>query len=98
MAKNLSLETADKLLSLCSQISVANCLDEEIREELYSHLEEKLLAYLSGEEKISEEDALILVREHFGDTAQLTELLREVHSAKGRVYRGRFAALPIARM
>lgn len=97
MAEDLSHETAEKIRALCSRISVANSLDQEIQEELYSHLEEKLLAYLSGKEKITEDDAFILVREHFGDPVILKELLKEVHTARGRVYSGRFAMLPIAR-
>jgi hypothetical protein len=97
MPENLSKKTADKIHTLCSQISVANDLDEEIQEELYSHLEEKLLAYLSGREIITEDDSFILVREHFGDPSNLKGLLKAVHTARGRVYRGRFAMLPIAR-
>ena len=97
MAENISPETAEKIRALCSRISVANNLDQEIQEELYSHLEEKLLAYLSGKEKITEEDAFILVREHFGDPVKLKGLLRKVHKARGREYHGRFAMLPIAR-
>lgn len=97
MAENISPETAGKIHALCSRISVANSLDQEIQEELFSHLEEKLLAYLSGKEKITEEDAFILVREHFGDPVILKGLLKDVHTARGRIYSGRFAMLPIAR-
>jgi len=97
MSDSLNQKTAEKIRTLCSRISVANNLDQEIQEELYSHLEEKLLAYLCGKEKITEDDAFILVREHFGDPANLKGLLKEVHTARGRVYSGRFAMLPIAR-
>jgi hypothetical protein len=97
MSENLSSEITKRIRSLCGRISVANSLDEEIQEELYSHLEEKILAYLSGREKVTEEDAFILVREHFGDPENLKGLLKKVHKARGREYMGRFAMLPIAR-
>ncbi len=97
MTENLSKNITDKIRSLCSGITSANNLDKEIHEELCSHLEEKTLAYLSGREKVTEEDAFILVREHFGDPANLKGLLKKVHKARGREYKGRFAMLPIAR-
>ena len=53
MPDNLSPETSEKLRALCRKISIANNIDEEIREELYSHMEDKFLGYLSGEEKIT---------------------------------------------
>lgn len=99
MSKNVSPETSGKLRAICERITVACELDVEIREELYSHLEDKLLAYLSGEEKPTEEDALILVREHFGNVENLKRLLRQVHAPKRCIaYAGRFAGLPAARM
>lgn len=97
MSDLFNQKTAEKIRALCGRISVANNLDEEIQKELYSHLEEKLLAYLSGRERVTEEDAFILVKEHFGDPENLKGLLKDAHAVKGREFSGRFAALPIAR-
>jgi hypothetical protein len=85
MPDNLSPETADKIRTLCRKISVAHNIDEEIQEELYSHMEDKFLGYLSGEEKITEDDAFILVKEHFGDPAVIRELLDEVHEVESDI-------------
>jgi hypothetical protein len=79
MADSLSAKTQEDVRALCHKISVAHDLDPEIQEELYGHMEDKLLAYLKGEEPLTEEDAFILVREHFGDPAVLKGLLQDVH-------------------
>jgi hypothetical protein len=60
-------------------IAVSHDLDPEIRAELAGHVEDKLIAYLSGQERISEDDAFILVREHFGDPSRIKSLLQDVH-------------------
>jgi hypothetical protein len=99
MSDPLTPDTAEKLRTLSERITVACELDAEIREELYSHLEDKLLAYLSGEEKLTESDAFILVREHFGNADNLKRLLKKVHAPERCIaYAGRFAGLPIARI
>jgi hypothetical protein len=99
MPEHLTPETANRLRAICERITVACELDTEIQEELYSHLEDKLLAYLSDEEKLSEEDAYILVREHFGNYDNLKRLLRTVHAPERCIaYAGRFAGLPAARL
>ena len=89
----LSPEAHDCIEAFCKQISVAHELDAEIQRELRAHMEDKLLAYLSGEDPVTEADALILVREHFGDPATLKGLLREVHGREARItFFRRFAA------
>jgi hypothetical protein len=80
MADSLSAKTQEQVRALCHKISVAHDLDPEIQEELYGHMEDKLLAYLTGQEPLTEEDAFILVREHFGDPAVLKVLLQDVHA------------------
>ena len=80
MADPLSSNTQDQMRALCRKILVAHDLDPEIQEELYGHMEDKLHAYLTGEEPLTEEDAFILVREHFGDPAVLKGLLQDVHA------------------
>ncbi|MBL7648104.1 MAG: hypothetical protein JNK74_18120 [Candidatus Hydrogenedentes bacterium] len=76
----LNDDTQQKARELARKITVAHDLDPEIQEELYGHIEDKLLAYKSGEELVSDEDAFILVREHFGDAKVIRGLLRGVHA------------------
>ena len=85
MSENLNPETQKKINDLCKQISVAHNLDEEIREELRCHMEDKFLGYLSGDEKLAEEDAFILVREHFGDPAVIKSLYQDVEAVAAHV-------------
>lgn len=75
--------------ALCRKISVAEDIDPQIREELRGHMEDKLRAYMAGEETLTEDDALILVKEHFGDPAVLKALLQEVHAQEAAVSLGR---------
>jgi F0F1-type ATP synthase assembly protein I len=79
MKKSLEEATRTKAHALVRRITAAHHLDPAIDEELYDHLEDKLLAYLNGEEPITEDDALILVERHFGDENELTALLANVH-------------------
>jgi len=85
MTEPLSSNTQERMRALCKKISVAHDLDPEIQDELYGHMEDKLLAYLNGEEPVTEDDALILVREHFGDPAVLKGLLQDVHTQEVHV-------------
>ena len=71
----------------CRQITDAYDFDD-IREELHGHIEDKLLDYLSGEEKLTEDDAFVLVRNHFGNPDNIKELLQKVH---GREVKGSLA-------
>ena len=89
MHESLEESTQAKARELARQITVAHDLDSEIQEELYGHIEDKLLAYMSGEESVTEEDALLLVRKHFGDTRTLRSLLQDVHVAAVHVGMGR---------
>src|SRR5688572_20897923 len=50
-------------------------VDPRVAEELYGHLEDKLIGYLAGDERLTEADALILVREHFGNPEALRPIL-----------------------
>ena len=48
-------------------------------------MDKKLQEYFIGKEKLTEEEAFILVREHFGKPEQIRELLEEVHSVETHV-------------
>jgi hypothetical protein len=63
--------TMHKIRSLCQELATRHGLDAEARDELCAHFEDKLSAYLSGTLPITEEDALHLVRAHFGDANQV---------------------------
>jgi hypothetical protein len=84
----LNDNTQQNARELARKITVAHDLDPEIQKELYGH-EDKLLAYKSGEERISDEDAFILVREHFGDAKVLRSMFAEVHEAAATLTLGR---------
>ncbi|MDX9975742.1 MAG: hypothetical protein RBU21_22365 [FCB group bacterium] len=84
MDKPISPATRERIRKLCGQITVAHDLDPEIQEELSGHLEDKLHAYLAGEEALSEEDAYMLTRRHFGDVSALKVLLQNVHDRSVR--------------
>ena len=85
MSETISPETTESIRALCRRISVAHDLDDEIQRELFSHMEDKLLGYLSGGEKVTEEDALILVREHFGKPEHIRFLLEDVHAEEDQI-------------
>ncbi|HDY88829.1 MAG TPA: hypothetical protein ENH82_12050 [bacterium] len=85
MSEKLSPETHDNIEHLCKQISVAHNLDDEIREELRTHMEDKILCYLDGDEKLTGDDAFILVREHFGDPAVVKALYQDVEAVASQV-------------
>jgi hypothetical protein len=72
--------TLAKIRELCGELSARHGLDNETREELCGHLEDKLSGYLNGEVKITEEDALLLVRAHFGNTEKIAQRLRREQS------------------
>jgi hypothetical protein len=74
---------------LCNKISIAHELDEDIQRELRGHMEDKLLVYLSGEEHITEEDAFVLVREHFGYAETIKSLFHDVYPRATRESVGR---------
>ncbi len=76
-----------KIRALCNELAREHGLEDAAREELCDHMEEKLLDYFSGRVKISEEDALLLVRSHFGDAHQVARQLNEERHAGARVVR-----------
>lgn len=51
MNTRLNNDTRQNARELARQITVAHDLDPEIQEELYGHIEDKLLAYMNGEER-----------------------------------------------
>ncbi|MBN1291766.1 MAG: hypothetical protein JXB48_07990 [Candidatus Latescibacteria bacterium] len=78
MSDPISPEIRDNIDRLCRQVSVSHNLDDEIRKELRSHMEDKFRNYLIGNEQLTEDDAFILVREHFGNPSVIKALYQDV--------------------
>jgi hypothetical protein len=74
--------TVQKIRSLCHELAARHGLDEPTRDELCGHLEDKLIGYLSGSVRISEDDALELVRAHFGNADRIARGLRRERSVR----------------
>lgn len=89
MDSQLEPEIERRIRALCDEIAMAYDVNDNLREELCGHVEDKVLGYLSGEVPVSEDDAFMLAREHFGDRRRLKELLSEVHheEATGALWR-----------
>ena len=72
-------ETQKHIRTLCDNIATAESLTPDLHDELYTHIEDKILGYLNNEETLSEADAFLLAREHFGDRAVVRDQLSQVH-------------------
>jgi len=75
MNDKLSPDTEHHIKQLVQEIAGSHQLDDELRRELQGHIEDKLLGYMRGDETVTEADAFVLAREHFGDEQHLRELL-----------------------
>lgn len=84
MSEEITPKTANNLRSLCRRISAEYNLGWDVQNELYSRMKEQLLGYVSGTEKVTEEEAFLLMRKHFGEPVEIRELLREVHADEAR--------------
>lgn len=80
MDAHLTSKGEEQLRALARKIGASHELDAEVQEELFGHMEDQALAYLSGEEAVTEDDAILLTREHFGDARALKEWLGSVHA------------------
>jgi hypothetical protein len=79
MPESLSPETAQKLDDAARAISREHHVNPSACGELRARMESKLLGYLSGAEKLTEEDAFVLVKEHFGEPEEVKKMLENVH-------------------
>ena len=78
-----------ELRSVCDELAARQGLSGDVLEEIRTHLEDKLLGYLNGQIAISGEDALLLVRAHFGDTRGVACQIRDAQSAPPALRRRR---------
>lgn len=79
MPDQISPKTQQKIEKFCSKISNDYDLDDDTYKELCSHIEDKMFDYINGGEPLSEDDAFILVKEHFGNTTTLKAMFRDAH-------------------
>ena len=82
--ETVSPEMQKEIEGFCNKITTIYDIDNEIKEELYGHIEDKLPGYLSGEVELTEDDAFVLVSEHFGKPEIIKKLLREHMKLKRR--------------
>ena len=64
-----------QLRQVCDQMARVHQLSSDQADELYAHMEDKALAYMQGDESLTEEDIALLVREHFGNPYQIEALV-----------------------
>lgn len=95
MDNTLSPEMQQQIRAYCEKVCAMHGLDD-VREELQDHFEDKMLAYLSNREKLQEQDAFLLVREHLGDAAELKLMFQSVHTGETRATRARRLAAAAA--
>ena len=62
MSESLSREVQNRIEKFVKTLSVNAELNREFRKELHGHFEDQMLAYLSGNEPVTEDDAFILVK------------------------------------
>ena len=78
MNNSINQELQNELMKICSNLARAQRLDKDAEKELYTHLEDKALDYMNGNEQLSQADILLLVREHFGDPEYLKNAFGEL--------------------
>ncbi len=76
----LSPEIQACIHKFAREISAGTHLEQEFEEELAGHVEDKIRGYLSGADPITEDDALLLARRHFGNPQVVRTLLQETHA------------------
>jgi len=79
MPEQLSNKAQQKIQRIVDDMIQGGALEEAAGEELRGHLEDKTLAYLTGQQALSEPDALLLAREHLGNASLVRAQLCEVH-------------------
>lgn len=65
-----------KLSPIYTELACRQGLSQDAQDEIRGHLEDKLLGYINGKVKITPEDALLLVRAHFGDASGVARQIR----------------------
>lgn len=84
MPDTLSPEISKRVRALCEGILGDLNMPDTAIEELEGHFQDRMLGYLSGADPLSEEDALLLTQEHFGDAQTVRELFAEATPGTNR--------------
>ncbi|MBI2424311.1 MAG: hypothetical protein HYV27_15880 [Candidatus Hydrogenedentes bacterium] len=79
MTENFSGDTQRQIRELAAEIVGSRAADGPVGRELQDHIEDKILAYLDGLERVTEADALYLARKHFGNREKILAELAEIH-------------------
>jgi len=82
MHNRLTPDTEKRIQALCNEITGTYDSDDELRQEMRDHIEDKVLAYLDGKQVLSEADALILAEAHFGNRKKTRSLLRRIQGPR----------------
>ena len=77
MADEISEAARGKIEALLHDITAGHDIDDDARDELRSHMEEKFLDYKQCTEPISDDDAMLLVRKHFGKPEVIVAMYQE---------------------
>lgn len=77
MPEGLNESAMVQIHEIVRELARKKGLSPEEAEEIGGHLEDKLLGYLSGEVRITQDDALLLTRAHFGDAAGVAQQLAD---------------------
>jgi hypothetical protein len=85
MQKSVSPETESQLHELSKIIAEKHHLDAKSEKELYIDIEKKFNEYFMGEKNLTEEEAFILVREHFGNPEVIKTMLNDVYSSEAHL-------------
>jgi hypothetical protein len=69
-----------RLRPIYTELARRQALSDEAQEEVRGHLEDKLLGYINGQIRITPDDALLLVRAHFGDASGVAQQIRSAQA------------------
>ncbi|CAN5328556.1 hypothetical protein BH09PLA1_BH09PLA1_13390 [soil metagenome] len=95
----LSENLTAKIRELCARICAAETQgDDAVQRELRAHLEDKAISYQTGEQRLSDEDILLLIERHLGDARELQIMLRRNPATPDSIgaFLRRFAAIVLA--
>ncbi|MBI2434011.1 MAG: hypothetical protein HYV26_14200 [Candidatus Hydrogenedentes bacterium] len=86
MAEQLDDTTQARINELVNELIGTRRSNEAMRKEIRGHVEDKVLAYIHGEERLTQADALLLAREHFGSSESIAALLSTVDAEAATVF------------
>ena len=67
MSESMDPKLAEQLNAICDAYARRKHLSDDDRQEVFAHLEDSLQGYLTGQTRVTAEDALLLARARLGD-------------------------------